>query len=254
MGTDAISPLRQRMIEDMSARRLHAGAQKSHIRACKRFATFLKRSPDTATADDIRRFQLHLTQSGVSICLRNRTMTALRFLFRVTLRRLDLAAEIYHIKEPQKIELFGGLNGDEAHGRALLISAVARMALIAVEQGVAEADHRLRRGAGLGREAECGQRGDGGQYSNCMIADEPSGGGGILGGGRLRHQHLEGERGERPRRHDQELLAIDQALRIAEQALVQRVCAAQVEGERLAHRIVGFGGSGPVAPQGGRRR
>jgi site-specific recombinase XerD len=105
MGTDAISPLRQRMIEDMSARRLHAGTQKSHIRACKRFATFLKRSPDTATADDIRRFQLHLTQSGVSICLRNRTMTALRFLFRVTLRRLDLAAEIYHIKEPQKIPL-----------------------------------------------------------------------------------------------------------------------------------------------------
>jgi integrase/recombinase XerD len=105
MSTDAISPLRQRMIEDMSARQLHAVTQKSHIRACKRFTTFLKRSPDTATADDIRRFQLHLTESGVSICFRNRTMTGLRFLFRVTLRRLDLAAEIYHIKEPQKIPL-----------------------------------------------------------------------------------------------------------------------------------------------------
>ena len=105
MGTDAISPLRQRMIEDMSARQLHAATQKSHIRACKRFAAFLKRSPDTATADDIRRFQLHLAESGSSICHRNRTMTGLRFLFRVTLRRLDLAAEIYHIKEPQKIPL-----------------------------------------------------------------------------------------------------------------------------------------------------
>ena len=68
MGTDAISPLRQRMIEDMSARKLRPATQKSHIRACKRFAAFLKRSPDTATADDIRRFQLHLAESGPSIC------------------------------------------------------------------------------------------------------------------------------------------------------------------------------------------
>src|SRR5215204_6753137 len=50
-------------------------------------------------------FQLHLAETGVSICNRNRIMTGLRFLFRVTLRRLDLAAEIYHIREPQKIPL-----------------------------------------------------------------------------------------------------------------------------------------------------
>ena len=105
MGTDAISPLRQRMIEDMSARQLSPPTQKSHIRGCKRFAAFLKRSPKTATADDIRRFQLHLTESAMTICHRNRTMTGVKFMFRVTLRRLDLAAEIYHIKEPQKIPL-----------------------------------------------------------------------------------------------------------------------------------------------------
>ena len=105
MGTDAISPLRQRMIEDMAARQLGRHSQRSHIHSCKRFAGFLKRPPDTATTEDIRRFQLHLAESGVSICNRNRTMTGLRFLFRVTLRRLDLAAEIYHIKEPQKIPL-----------------------------------------------------------------------------------------------------------------------------------------------------
>ena len=92
MSTDAISPLRQRMIEDMSARQLSPPTQKSHIRACKRFAAFLKRSPETATADDIRRFQLHLAESAMTICHRNRTMTGLKFLFRVTLRRLDLAA------------------------------------------------------------------------------------------------------------------------------------------------------------------
>ena len=103
MSTEAISALRQRMIEDMNARQLGAGTQRGHIRSCKRFAAFLKRSPDTATPDDIRRFQLHLAETGVSICTRNCIMTGLKFLLRVTLRRLDLAAEIYHIREPQKI-------------------------------------------------------------------------------------------------------------------------------------------------------
>ena len=112
MTTDAISPLRQRMIEDMSARKLGAHSQKSHVNSCKRFAAFLKRSPDTASADDVRRFQLHLIDTGSSICNRNRIMTGLKFLFRVTLRRPDLAAEIYHIKEPQKIPLV--ISPDEA--------------------------------------------------------------------------------------------------------------------------------------------
>ena len=103
MTTEAITPLRQRMIEDMSARKLGAHTQRSHIYSCKGFAAFLKRSPDTATCEDIRRFQLHLADTGTSIGNRNRIMTGLRFLFRVTMRRLDLAAEIYHLREPQKI-------------------------------------------------------------------------------------------------------------------------------------------------------
>jgi site-specific recombinase XerD len=93
------------MIEDMNARKLCAETQRGHIHSCRRFAAFLKRSPDTATAEDIRRFQLHLSETGASICNRNRIMTGLRFLLRVTLRRPDLAAEIYHIREPQKIPL-----------------------------------------------------------------------------------------------------------------------------------------------------
>jgi hypothetical protein len=102
MITVTVSPLRQRMIEDMNARKVGAGTQ-GHIRSCKQFAAFLKRSPETATAEDIRRFQLHLSETGIRICNRNRIMTGVRFLFRVTLRRLDLAAEIYHLREPQKI-------------------------------------------------------------------------------------------------------------------------------------------------------
>ena len=105
MSTHAVTPLRHRMIEDMNARKLCAGTQRGHIHSCKRFAVFLNRSPDTATSEDIRRFQLHLAEGGVSICNRNRIMTGLRFLFRVTLRRLDLANEVYHIREPQKIPL-----------------------------------------------------------------------------------------------------------------------------------------------------
>jgi len=77
--------------------------QRSHISSCKRFAAWLKRSPDTATADEVRLFQLHLIESGASICNRNRIMTRERFLLRVTLRRHDLAAEVWHIKEPQKL-------------------------------------------------------------------------------------------------------------------------------------------------------
>ena len=58
-----------------------------------------------ATPDDVRRFQLHLAETGMSICNRNRIMTGVKFLFRVTLRRLDLVAEIYHLREPRKIPL-----------------------------------------------------------------------------------------------------------------------------------------------------
>src|SRR5215475_13990744 len=105
MTTEAITPLRQRMIEDMNARKLCAGTQRGHILSCKRFAAFLRRSPHKATCEDIRRFQLHLAETGMSICNRNRIMTGVKFLFRVTLRRPDLAAEIYHLREPQKIPL-----------------------------------------------------------------------------------------------------------------------------------------------------
>jgi len=106
MSTDTtVSSLRQRMIEDMAARKLGRHSQRSHIYSCTRLAAFLKRSPATATADDIRRFQLHLVEAGLSICNRNRIMTGVKFLFRVTLRRHDLAAEIYHLKEPQKLPL-----------------------------------------------------------------------------------------------------------------------------------------------------
>ena len=101
----AITPLRARMIADMTARNLGPASQSNHLRACKRFAAWLGRSPETATPDDVKYFQQYLIESGVSICTRNQTMTGVKFLFRVTLRRHDLVAEIFHLKEPVKIPL-----------------------------------------------------------------------------------------------------------------------------------------------------
>jgi len=108
--TENISALRCRMIEDMNARGLSTGGQRAHIRSCKRFTAFLGRSPETATRDDIRRFQLHLAEEAVSIGTRNAVMSGVKFLFRVTLRRLDLAEEIYHLSEPQRSPVILSVN------------------------------------------------------------------------------------------------------------------------------------------------
>ena len=133
MTTKAITPLRQRMIEDMKARKLCAGTQRGHILSCKRFAAFLKRSPDTATLEDIRRFQLHLAETDVSICNRNRIMTGLRFLFRVTLRRLDLAEEVYHIREPQRLPLV--MSVDEIKRLLAVASSLKTRVLLSLGYG-----------------------------------------------------------------------------------------------------------------------
>jgi integrase/recombinase XerD len=103
MSMRTISPLRQSMINDMTARQMGPKTQKDYIRSCKRFTAFLGRSPETATADDIRRFQLDLAESAPSIFSRNSIVSGLKFLFRVTLRRLDLVAEFYPVRQPVTI-------------------------------------------------------------------------------------------------------------------------------------------------------
>ena len=83
--------------------------------------------------EDIRRFQLHLAETGMSICNRNRIMTGLRFLFRVTLRRLDLAAEIYHLREPQKIPLV--MSPDETQRLLAVASSLKARVLLSLGYG-----------------------------------------------------------------------------------------------------------------------
>ncbi len=126
MSTSKTSTLRQRLIEDIQARQLGIGTQSGHVRSCKRFAAFLKACPSTATPEDIRRFQHHLSRSGLSIISRNRIMTGVKFLYRVTLRRPELVAEIFHVREPQKIPLV--MSRDEV--RRLLLMAVSEQARV----------------------------------------------------------------------------------------------------------------------------
>lgn len=103
MNGETISPLRRRMIEDMTVRKFVEKTQKDYIRHVKGLTTFLGRSPDTATAEDLRRYQLHLTESGVRPPSINGAVSALRFFFSVTLDRPEVTKLLTFVAEPRKI-------------------------------------------------------------------------------------------------------------------------------------------------------
>jgi site-specific recombinase XerD len=91
------------MIEDMTLRKLAPKTQNTYIRAVVNFTRFLGRAPDTATAEDLRRYQLHLVDSGMSNIMLNATITALRFFFAVTLDRPEAMAKMSPVREPRKL-------------------------------------------------------------------------------------------------------------------------------------------------------
>jgi site-specific recombinase XerD len=91
------------MLEDMSLRGFTPDTQGDYIRAVKKLAAFLGRSPDTATAEDLRAFQLHLTASGVQPPTINTTVTVLRFFFKVTLDRPETTRHLVFVYEPRKL-------------------------------------------------------------------------------------------------------------------------------------------------------
>jgi len=100
-----VSALRERMIEDMSLRGFSEATRRDYIRCVKAFATFIGRAPDAATAEDLRRFQLHQRQSGVQPPSINGAVSALRFFFTVTLDRPDLARRLTVVHQPRKLPL-----------------------------------------------------------------------------------------------------------------------------------------------------
>jgi integrase/recombinase XerD len=101
--TPKISPLRQRMIEDMRLRKLEPKTQSGYIRAVRHFTVWLGRSPDTASAEDLRLFQLHLVDQGVSPITINATQSALRFFFDITIDRPEVTAKMRPVRVAQRL-------------------------------------------------------------------------------------------------------------------------------------------------------
>jgi site-specific recombinase XerD len=102
-STEAISPLRQRMIDDMRMRKLEPKTRTAYLRSVTKLAAFLKHSPDTATVEDLRRFQLYLVDQGTSPITINATISGLKFFFEVTLGRSELMARMQTVRVPQRL-------------------------------------------------------------------------------------------------------------------------------------------------------
>ena len=103
MSEKPISDLRRRMLEDMAVRKFGDKTRHDYIRHVEAFARFLGRSPDTATAEDVRRFQVHLTESGVQPPTLNSSASALRFFFGITLDRAELVRHLARVHYPRKL-------------------------------------------------------------------------------------------------------------------------------------------------------
>ena len=169
MPDQPISPLRQRMIDDMTARRFGEDTQRDYVRAVKTFAAYLGCSPDKASAEDLRRFQLHMAQQPIGAPTINAAIAALRFFFTVTLERPDLVRPLRVVNEPRKapivlsreevarlIEAAPGLKYKAAlsvaYGAGLRVSEVANLKVsdidsqrmtLRVEQGKGQRDRTV---------------------------------------------------------------------------------------------------------------
>jgi integrase/recombinase XerD len=103
--SQGISPLRQRMIDDMRMRKrkLAPKTQAGYVRVVRQFAAFLGRPPDTASVEDLRRYQLHLVDHGISPVSLNAAITALKFFFEVTLNQAELMARMQPVRVPRTL-------------------------------------------------------------------------------------------------------------------------------------------------------
>ena len=117
-----ISPLRQRMIDDMRMRKLAPKTQAGYVRVVRQFAAFLGRPPDTATVEDLRRYQLHLVDHGISPVSLNAAITGLKFFFEITLNQPELMARMQPVRVPRTLPVV--LSPDEV---ARLIAAAGNL-------------------------------------------------------------------------------------------------------------------------------
>ncbi len=166
-----ISPLRQRLIEDMNMRRFSRATQRNYIRDVGRFATFLRRPPDTATADDVRRFQVEQRDAGLPAPTMNSIVAALRFFFTHTLDRPDLARKLFHVTYPRKLPVV--LSPDEVARLLQATTCLKHQAALSVAYGaglrVAEVSTLKVGDIDSERMLIRVERGKGGQYRNAML-------------------------------------------------------------------------------------
>jgi integrase/recombinase XerD len=166
-----ISPLRQRLIEDMNMRRFSRATQRNYIRDVGRFATFLRRPPDTATADDVRRFQIEQRDAGLPAPTMNSIVAALRFFFTHTLDRPDLARKLFRVTYPRKLPVV--LSPDEVARLLQATTCLKHQAALSVAYGaglrVAEVSTLKVGDIDSERMLIRVERGKGGQYRNAML-------------------------------------------------------------------------------------
>ena len=169
-----VSPLRQRLIDDMTMRRFSPETQRNYLRDVGRFATFLGRSPDRATAEDLRRFQIEQGEAGMPAPTMNSIVSALRFFFTHTVDRPDLARKLVRVRYPRKLPVV--LSRDEVarllnattcikHQAALSVAYGAGLRVVEVSMlkvGDVDSERMLLRI----------ERGKGGRYRNAMLSPD----------------------------------------------------------------------------------
>lgn len=167
----AISPLRQRLIEEMELRRFGRETQRNYIRDVARFASFLGRPPDTATAEEVRRFQVEQRDLGVTVPTMNSIVSALRFFFTQVLDRPDLARKLVRTGHIRKLPVV--LSQDEVARLLGATTCLKHQAALSVAYGAglraSEVTALKVRDVDSERMLLRVERGKGGQYRNAML-------------------------------------------------------------------------------------
>jgi integrase/recombinase XerD len=169
-----VSPLRQRLIDDMTLRRFSSETQRHYVRDVGRFATFLGRPPDTATADDLRLFQARQQEDGVPVPTMNSIVAALRFFFTHTLDRPDLARKLVRLSHPRKLPVV--LSRDEVARLLNATTCLKHQAALSVAYGaglrVAEVSTLKVADVDSERMLLRVERGKGGRCRNAMLSED----------------------------------------------------------------------------------
>jgi integrase/recombinase XerD len=169
----SISPLRQRLIDDMTMRHFSSETQRNYIRDVGRFGTWLGRSPHTATAEDVRRFQIEQQEIGVPVPTMNMIVSALRFFFTHTLDRPDLARKLVRTAHARKIPVV--LTLEEMKRLLNATTCLKHQAALSVAYGaglrVAEVSTLKVSDIDSERMVLRIERGKGGRYRNAMLPE-----------------------------------------------------------------------------------